>query len=634
MQKEAERPAICSKLEPFLNKDSLLNVCVVLCALGSSAGIQFYIQGEIRPEIIFLACVPLYFMAYKKLLKETTLRLALIAGGEGLVFSSILILGNQLDTVADIYWSVSTLAKIILLALSLFPLICFFMSLLSKRHQSAQQANWTRKTALITFAVAAIFHIIVLLALFPGVYGYDAGFQILSFLDQDTGITSHFSVLYTVFLGGFTWFGLNVLNSAELGLALAMLLQAAVSSLAITSIAHCVFLLCKGKLAAVFTLLFFCLSPLYLVLTVSSAQDALFGSMFALLFSELVKAFARDRLPLFNLVTTGICTLLLILLRNNGLYVVLFALAFCLILWKRSEAGRRVAVVLASSAAISFAITGPLYAACGIVPGDSLREMLSVPAQQIARVYNYPVSSSDRELEMTVSPYLDTEKDSPSEQHLQGIDDYVDGSFEFYEVNPSISDAQKSALDTESIRQSPASFLRLYFEAGLRYPEEYTEAFLMNSLGFWYPNKDYPDKRMYHPYIEYQMLDAKMWNEKYLSLNRTSLLPAVEESLSAFFSDAKYQTIPVVSVLWNNGTYFCFFIFVCAYLFYEKRITFAVPLALAAGLLITYLLSPVCIFRYCFAFVSVAPVLMALLFSAPRQRSTDADCARPAGKRA
>lgn len=120
---------------------------------------------------------------------------------------------------------------------------------------------------------------------------------------------------------------------------------------------------------------------------------------------------------------------------------------------------------------------------------------------------------------------------------------------------------------------------------------------------------------MYHPYIEYSMLDAKAYNEKYIEIKRQSLAPTINEWLEGYFSNAEYSKTPLLGTMLNCGTWFFAYVFVAFYSVYRKKWNAVLPLALLAGLYITFLLSPVCLFRYAFPFVSCAPIMLAIVLS-------------------
>ena len=114
--------------------------------------------------------------------------------------SVILIIGSQLEFYSDIIWSSSTLIKIIALSIALFPINYFLLKFI-KKFMCLENANIDYKKLFVkTFIIIFFFDFLVFLALYPGVYGYDSGYQIMQILESDVQITSHFSLLFSFLL--------------------------------------------------------------------------------------------------------------------------------------------------------------------------------------------------------------------------------------------------------------------------------------------------------------------------------------------------------------------------------------------------------------------------------------------------
>ena len=410
-----------------------------------------------------------------------------------IVYSVSIVIGSQLDNSSEIIWSFFTVLRILSIGLIAFGAMSFLMLKLDQcsdgglfeRHRVVVKG----RTKAAVFIAVMIPQVLVYLVVFPGVYGYDAGFHLLQFFDEQTSLTSAYSVPYTLFLGSCINFGQIYFNNAESGFALAMLLQS-VFLCAVSSYAAIVSYRETGsRVILVLSVLFFAVFPPFLIMRVSSAQDALFGGFFLLLVvqlfecSKLLKSglHKKDMPLVIGLAVSALC---LFLLRNNGIYAfaVMLVLAIPVLAhFKRLGLG----VVLLVPVALYCLISGPVYSLMGVQPGaavgiSSAREMLSVPSQQIARV-------------SLANP------DALSPEEWQLLDKYyLDESFDYYWVNPSISDLQKAEIDSNEITKDPLGYIRLYCSLGIKDPGNYIEAFLMNSLGFWYPGKQYPDPRMYH----------------------------------------------------------------------------------------------------------------------------------------
>lgn len=602
----------------------------------AASGVQLAMQGAtIAPSILMTVLAVLYWRFYHRL-KRDDIRVTGVVLST--VFSILLVLGYQLDRVGDIAWSFLTLIRIVCLAFSLFPAWALLTRLLENRPVEITSGwEWSRKSSWVVFAVVLGIELLYLAITYPGVYAYDAPFLILSATDSSVGLTTHFSVPYSLLIGWLVSFSESLFGAPEHGLATLMLIQAIAISLMVVRIAHGVWLIAHNRKLVIFSVLFFVLNPLLMLQTISASPDVFFCACFGCIATELVilgcgKATNK---PSSILLLAALC-LAFMLLRNNGVYVLILVALVLLVMVMRSyggKSGRIVTLAFIVPICLYYLISGPVYSFAGVHKGDSLQEMMSVPVQQLARVYHYPVKTADRRGTLTDSPYQNNAQ-QPSEQIREQIESFFSEPLPVYESKPMISDNQKSILLTDELEKRPLEFLRLYLTLGMQYPQEYAEAFLMNSLGFWYPDKTYLDSRMYHPLIEYSMMDVKSWNEDYTPMERMSLLPPLDFFLWLLIGKMGINRVPIISTLLNPGTYFFLFLLVCGYALRKcmrQQASAYLPFFVLMGaLFLTYLLSPVCIYRYCMAFISCTPLLitvMLMLFC--KKDSVLSHCARP-----
>jgi hypothetical protein len=227
---------------------------------------------------------------------------------------------------------------------------------------------------------------------------------------------------------------------------------------------------------------------------------------------------------------------------------------------------------------------------------DTINEMMSVPSQQIARVY----TSDDGDI---------------SEDEKQKVEYYYDKveRFKEYKSYMAKADKTKGALNGDKVKSSFLDYMSLWVKIGFKNPKKYAEAFLLNSLGTWYPGKKYNDARANIPYIEFGM--NTLWDEydgKYseMRIDRRSKMVWYERILSDILYENKWQDIPVVSIFYSIGSYFVLVAFAVVMYVYRKQYHLFVPMALVVGLYITVLLAPVAIFRYCYPVLIIIPVIL------------------------
>lgn len=532
-----------------------------------------------------------------------------------LYISSALVFGHQLDSYSAITWDFSTIGKILLIAIIAFVLFIIFFAFLHERqlndanHDYVSESKKDRddsgpntKLKILTVVTLAIPQIVMLLTVYPGVYGYDGAYSLLQFLCEDYSITSQYSVLFTVMMGACA----IMANDATTGIAFAMIFQSAISIAVLYRLVLYTLERTRSKLYYALALLFSALFPFALLLRVSTSQDVLFGAFFLLTAIELARiglaVTARQKLTIKQLLPLVASSTLMMLARNNGSYAFLAMIVFCIPFIVRKKAWQVLISLIASLALYSF-ISGPIYSIVGIQPSSvTIREMSSIPSQQLARALEeHPNRISEQALITYESSYN------------SGVRGYSALDTSWYWSQSEISDVAKDRLNQDFVKSNWEACLATYIDIGIKCPDSYTSAFLLNSLGFWYPFKTYPDNRMYHPYIEYSDTQ-NAWNGDLDDVYRQSLFPNINEKLRSNMANESWSNIPIASLLLKSGTYLFLFFLCLSSTFILRRFDMTFIFAFCAGFIITLFLSPVCLFRYVYPLLISMPLLF-LVFS-------------------
>lgn len=510
--------------------------------------------------------------------------------------SLVLIIGSQLEFYSEIIWSFATLIKIIALSVSIFPLNYLLLKYVDKfKIQKSDNINY-KKIFVITFLIILFFNFLVFLALYPGEYGYDAGFQIMEILEKDVQITSHFSLLFSFILAKVVNLGKVLFGSYQVGFGIYCFLQMTFLSYVATKITVFCVKRIPNKIIYFINVLFFSLFPLYTLMSISAAQDSVFAGLFCLIILNVIelienKDYWKNKLKPISL---GILIFLLCLIRNNGFYCILISIPFIFLSCKNKKV---VVLLIFIIPLFAYKIySGPVFNILGVTKTDTFREMLSIPSQQFARVYNYNLKVFSKEELKQLKKFYPQ------------IDD-----FKYYTYRQSIADPTKSVLNNKYVKSNLKDYISLWTSNGVKDPENYVEAFLLNSLGFWYPNKNYNDDRMYHPYIEIEMMDAAKWNPRYVQIKRESKFPIYEKILNITIGKNAWKRIPVISTIFTTGTYFIIFIFLFLLTILRRNFKYMLPISIILGLYATLFLSPVALFRYCFPIIMVSPLMINLI---------------------
>ena len=510
--------------------------------------------------------------------------------------SLVLIIGSQLEFYSEIIWSFATLIKIIALSVSIFPLNYLLLKYVDKfKIQKSDNINY-KKIFVITFLIILFFNFLVFLALYPGEYGYDAGFQIMEILEKDVQITSHFSLLFSFILAKVLNLGKVLFGSYQVGFGIYCFLQMTFLSYVATKITVFCVKRIPNKIIYFINVLFFSFFPLYTLMSISAAQDSVFAGLFCLIILNVIelienKDYWKNKLKPISL---GILIFLLCLIRNNGFYCILISIPFIFLSCKNKKV---VVLLIFIIPLFAYKIySGPVFNILGVTKTDTFREMLSIPSQQFARVYNYNLKVFSKEELKQLKKFYPQ------------IDD-----FKYYTYRQSIADPTKSVLNNKYVKSNLKDYISLWTSNGVKDPENYVEAFLLNSLGFWYPNKNYNDDRMYHPYIEIEMMDAAKWNPRYVQIKRESKFPIYEKILNITIGKNAWKRIPIISTIFTTGTYFIIFIFLFLLTILRRNFKYMLPISIILGLYATLFLSPVALFRYCFPIIMVSPLMINLI---------------------
>lgn len=431
------------------------------------------------------------------------------------------------------------------------------------------------------------------LASYPGVFGYDSIHQTKWYIDEI--ISQHHPILHTYFLGFCVVTLGNILGSYEIGMAIYSILQMLILSMSFSAM-YTLYIREKLKptyqIAILIWYMFFPVNP---IMAFSATKDILFSAFFSLNLMHLIilaetPEMVKSKKFIFTFVLTS---LLMILFRNQGIYIFLLMIATALVVFKTSRI--TLMWIMTFCVAISSFVSGPLSQTLGITQGDSLREMMSVPCMQLSR------AMLEKEDELT-------------EQEKQLIEEYIPGYY-WYSYNAGISDAMKGTLDTQRVRENPKEFLNLWFSVGLKCPGTYLDAFCRLTIGLWYFDMNYRDEQAYHPYWEYWPTGE--WNgygsSEFIQMNQIPVngLEWLHNWLSELSYKNTYQAYPILSAFFDSALPVWSVIVYIGLCVYKKKKEFVVPIMLLIGLIGTLFLSPVVLMRYIYPLVISIPLLFA-----------------------
>jgi hypothetical protein len=298
-----------------------------------------------------------------------------------------------------------------------------------------------------------------------------------------------------------------------------------------------------------------------------------------------------------NLVLMFIYGLMIMQIRNNGVFVLVFLLPVVFILVSRKNKVYMGGVIIALIA-VSYLLNNIVYPALGVTNLVVKEDTYCIMFQQTAKYgQDHPDDVTDEERE-----FLDTlfDYDELVEVYNPQLADWVKNCLKICEAN-SVDNTNSEFLAVRS------QYFKVWFAQFLRHPLCYIDTFLQCSYGYYYPEVK--------PYKEgagnYEM-DRNMFTEgMHAARQIEKLAPArfILEQLS------KLEYVPGVGLLYRCGFYTWCVLFAVVYYIVKKRyinIVFAIP---AMVNILVCLISPVntCL-RYAMPTMCMVPILYALIF--------------------
>ncbi|MCM1145708.1 MAG: DUF6020 family protein [Clostridium sp.] len=484
----------------------------------------------------------------------------------------------------------------------LFKLLAYLQN--SGLKSRAVPKEYSGRQAFFFYAgVILLFWVPVFLAYYPSVFAYDAEAQFYQFLSHD--YSTHHPLIHTLFLGAFFWLGGNVLGSYSAGMALhsvvQMLLMAGILGYAMAVL----YRMRTSWVMRLVLLVFYALFPVHSILSLSTTKDVLFSGLVLLYVVKLYQwqndGYQRTKSFLFSYI---IISVLMLLFRNNALYAYLAAQPFIWFLWKKSAGGakakveecrreRRYYMVTVLAALLLFGAASAGLKAAVSAQSGSPREMLSVPLQQMARTRVMHEEEIDASMRSELNAYLPEE-------------------WVFAAYNPHLADPVKNRA---VIHDNPAGLIKTWLKLGVQFPMTYVDAFLDNSIGYWYI-ADTSHAQIYGIGTEsgfgYLSTDNRTMPAG-CEIVEHSYLPGLRAFMERIVSDNEYQKIPILSIIFAPAFYWWLLCLYMAFYLSEKKYEKQLPAMFLLMYYLTLLLSPTVLIRYMYPCVISIPMILCLM---------------------
>lgn len=427
----------------------------------------------------------------------------------------------------------------------------------------------------------------VFLAYYPSVFAYDAEGQLYQVIAHD--YSTHHPLLHTLFLGAFFRLG-GALGSYSAGMALHSAVQMALMAAVFGWALSCLYRWRISRWIRILLLLFYGIFPANSVLALSTTKDVLFSGL-VLTFTLWLYRMVCDRGMQAGRKEQAVfvaVTVLMLLFRNNAVYA--FAVSVPVLYFGIGKPGRKTYLRMMLLALLLFIAGSAMLKTATRAHSGSPREMLSVPLQQMAR--------TRVETEEQLDP-----------QMRQELDHYIPSEWVFAAYNPHLADPVKNRA---VIHDNPKGLIETWMKLGLQHPAIYMDAFLDNSLGFWYL-WDTSHARVYGIGTEsgfgYLSTDNRTMPAG-CEIVEHSLLPGLRAFMESIVSDNVYSKLPAVRLLFAPALYWWLLYLYLVAAMYRKKYREALPAVFLAAYYLTLLLSPTVLVRYMYPIMATIPVIL------------------------
>ena len=429
---------------------------------------------------------------------------------------------------------------------------------------------------IIDMAVMMICWLLVLLAVYPGFFVYDAQSELNEVMTRN--FTNHHPLLHVLLMGGTICGVHKFTGSYNVGIFCYTVIQMIVMAAVFAYILRFIRRHSTGQILPVSALIWFAVFPVNVMYVLCTTKDTLFSGALLLsivLLFEMIESKDEKELRIKGIAYT-LSVLFMILMRHNGFYALIAAVPFIVIFAKKNRKMILISSVIAAAAAMI--CTALLNAALCPNNENEHQEMLTVPIQQLARTYQADSGSFTAEEKASLLEIL------------------PETSLVHY--TPQLSDILKLGFDNDAFDRDPGKYIKLWFDVGVKHPMSYLNAWLMTSYGYWYPdsvNNTYKGNTAFtYTYDE----SSYFGFETELPGTRESKIPWLESLYHDMSLSMCQQKIPVVSMLFSPGFICWVYIFMFVLFIVSGRGRDMIPFVIMVMVWLTVLLGPGCLNRY------------------------------------
>lgn len=585
------------------------NLISVLLGIITTFSLLFQVTSKLKftrsntMMMTYVVLAVLLICFYKKYLFkfENKLTYSIIS----IIFSLLMVFGYSYDVVHNASLVTGNIALIIFSILKFIGYYTLFNTSIKLFDNVVKKSKLKNKKLpkifdlfdkhpfMFSFIVILICYLPYIIAFYPVIINYDAANQIkevmgmhtrymdsVVLLNPNVTLTNFNPLIHTLLLGGLFKFG-YLIGNVNFGMFLYSIVQL---SIVISVFAYSIYYLKKLKVNNTLILIvlgIYSLVPLFPLYTMTAVKDVIFSSL-VFLYVIMLYDMLKFKWSKKKYIGFAILVLLIILFRNNGIYTIILSLPVVCILKKELMLPIILVLVFNIGMYIGYnKVLLPHYE----IANTSVREMLSVPFQQTARLakyYDEEISDEDKKTIDKVLGYNDL-----GERYRTDLSDPVKNKFNKYTTDEELKD-----------------YFKVWFKYLLKRPVVYIDATINNMYGYFYPNTSawyvYTDLNHKLPEAGF---DYHYNNLSYLRIGLKGIAEA-------------FPYIPVIGAISNIGIVVWIHILLIGMLIVNKMKKYIVVLLPSLTFILVCIVGPAnTYFRYVLPCVFALPTIICILYN-------------------
>lgn len=473
----------------------------------------------------------------------------------------------------------------------------------------ADNGREIKHTWLVSTIIIWALNFVVFLGVYPGFFCYDAQDELMETITRS--FNNQHPMLHVLSMGGIAQAVHKFTDDYNLAVAAFILFQMTIIAIAFGYLVKVLKDEGLGRVGVILLSIYLGAFPVLTMYSLCSSKDGVFGAFLlcsviqlGFFYKDPEKFWSEHRIR--NIAILIISLTGMMLMRNNGVYAFAVYLIISIVyLFKRygsnTEEGAnrnryvaRFGTVGVVAIILYFVINTTLLNATNAASVGH-REILTVPIQQVSRLYSFDKECLEQDEIDTLSRYIPT----------QAMKRYA----------PKCSDTVKIEFNEDEYLNDRFGFLGMWLKLGVKHPAAYINAWVMTSYGLYYPGA------LIDGYQDHEMFTYTYGDSSYFGYEaeppayREPILPVIDDVYRWLSLDVTAQKIPVASLLLSPGFMLWVFILLIGYKVSRSESNGIMEYILPLTVIATCLIGPISLVRYEFYLWVFVPMLMIRIFS-------------------